>query len=169
MYADAAKLFTIGFLLIALLYSPVDTLRNKSFKLTKARHRRRRLKALRTNIMLPTAQLPLTFRPISVIIPNLKLASTLRKGEYVKKLLYLSAIVLLLVLVMAAVATTTVNADYTDYVTNPGLQHASDSGAYHGAFQYYEGLKAGWIPEAARNGGIGDTTGPANSAWGKNH
>ncbi|HAI22832.1 MAG: hypothetical protein UV37_C0004G0050 [Candidatus Collierbacteria bacterium GW2011_GWA1_42_60] len=84
------------------------------------------------------------------------------------KKLYLITALILLLFVMA-VATTTVKANLDDYVTNPGLQHASESGSIHGAFQYFEGLKAGWIPDAARNGGIGDTTGPANSWWGKNH
>ena len=85
------------------------------------------------------------------------------------KKLYLIALVTLFVFVMAMATTTMVKADYNDYVTNPGLQHASESGSYHGAFQFFEGLKAGWIPDAARNGGIGDTTGPANSWWAKNH
>lgn len=73
-------------------------------------------------------------------------------------------------LVFAAVGPmVTAHADATDYGDNPGLPHASPSGTYHGAFQYYEGTRADWIPGAAQDGGIGDTTGPANSAgapWG---
>jgi len=85
------------------------------------------------------------------------------------KKLHLIVLIALFVFVMAVATTTTVKANFDDYMTNPGLQNASPSGQYHGAFQYFEGLKAGWIPEAAGNGGIGDTTGPANSWWAKNH
>ena len=60
-------------------------------------------------------------------------------------------------------------ADPADYAANPGLAQASACGQYHGAFQYYSGTQGTpvfWIPEAAQQGGIGDTTGPANSAKG---
>jgi hypothetical protein len=42
----------------------------------------------------------------------------------------------------------------------------SECGAYHGAFEYYSHMSGYWIPGAAQQGGIGDTTGPANSAKG---
>lgn len=61
------------------------------------------------------------------------------------------------------------SADPTDYASNPGLAQASACGQYHGAFEYYshtQGTPVFWIPAAAQQGGIGDTTGPANSAKG---
>ncbi len=42
----------------------------------------------------------------------------------------------------------------------------SACGQYHGAFEYYSHMRGFWIPGAAQQGGIGDTTGPANSAKG---
>ncbi len=42
----------------------------------------------------------------------------------------------------------------------------SACGQYHGAFEYYSHMRGYWIPGAAQQGGIGDTTGPANSAKG---
>lgn len=75
---------------------------------------------------------------------------------------------LVIVLVVLLVMASPVFASAGDYDTNPGLPKASNSGQYHGAFSYYAHERAGWIPEAAQQGGLGDTTGPANSnkdAW----
>jgi hypothetical protein len=60
-------------------------------------------------------------------------------------------------------------ADPDDYATNPGLSQAGECGQYHGAFEFYshtQGTPVFWIPTVAQEGGIGDTTGPANSAKG---
>jgi hypothetical protein len=56
-------------------------------------------------------------------------------------------------------------ADAEDYVSNPGRQQSFEvsCNAGHGAFGIFEGEKGGWVPETAQEGGIGDTTGPANS------
>ena len=43
----------------------------------------------------------------------------------------------------------------------------SECGQYHGAFEYYSHMRGYWIPGAAQErGGLGHTTGPANSAKG---
>ena len=42
----------------------------------------------------------------------------------------------------------------------------SPCGQYHGAFEFYRASQGAWIPGEAQQGGIGDTTGPANSAKG---
>jgi hypothetical protein len=57
------------------------------------------------------------------------------------------------------------SADGDDYENNPGRQQAFSvsCNAGHGAFGIFEGEQGGWVPEFAQNGGIGDTTGPANS------
>jgi len=57
------------------------------------------------------------------------------------------------------------SADAGDYDNNPGRQQAFtvSCNAGHGAFGIFEGEQGGWVPAAARQGGIGDTTGPANS------
>lgn len=82
----------------------------------------------------------------------------------------LIAVVALLVLSTALMAVTPVSADGDDYANNPGLAKASPSGQTHGAFEYFKGNHGDlWVPDAAKQGGIGDTTGPANSAgapWG---
>lgn len=81
-----------------------------------------------------------------------------------KSVFVLGALVLLL-----AISVTPVFATPGDYNSNPGLAQASPSGQYHGAFQYFAHEAGGWIPGAAQQGGLGDTTGPANSAgapWG---
>ena len=56
-------------------------------------------------------------------------------------------------------------ADQGDYDNNPGRQRASEvsCNSGHGAFGIFEGESGGWVPGAAQQGGIGDTTGPANS------
>jgi hypothetical protein len=56
-------------------------------------------------------------------------------------------------------------ADGDDYDTNPGrIQSFTVScNAGHGAFEIFRGTRADWVPAAARDGGIGDTTGPTNS------
>ena len=56
-------------------------------------------------------------------------------------------------------------ADAEDYEDNPGRQRSFEvsCNAGHGAFGIFEGERGGWVPEAAQAGGIGDTTGPANS------
>ena len=56
-------------------------------------------------------------------------------------------------------------ADLGDYLENPGrIQSFTVScNAGHGAFGIFEGERGGWVPAAAQQGGIGDTTGPANS------
>jgi hypothetical protein len=56
-------------------------------------------------------------------------------------------------------------ADAEDYVNNPGRQQSFtvSCNAGHGAFQFFQGDQGGFVPEAAQAGGIGDTTGPANS------
>ena len=56
-------------------------------------------------------------------------------------------------------------ADGDDYENNPGRQRAFEvsCNAGHGAFGIFEGERGGWVPDAAQQGGIGDTTGPANS------
>jgi hypothetical protein len=56
----------------------------------------------------------------------------------------------------------TASADAGDYYHPQG----SECGQYHGAFEYYRGTRGDWIPGEAQQGGIGDTTGPANSAKG---
>jgi hypothetical protein len=57
------------------------------------------------------------------------------------------------------------SADLGDYLANPGREQSStvSCNAGHGAFGIFEGERGGWVPEAAQQGGIGDTTGPANS------
>jgi len=57
------------------------------------------------------------------------------------------------------------SADLGDYLANPGRQQAEtvSCNSGHGAFGIFEGEKGGWVPGAAQQGGIGDTTGPANS------
>jgi len=57
------------------------------------------------------------------------------------------------------------SADAGDYEDNPGRQRAFEvsCNAGHGAFGIFEGERGGWVPAAAQQGGIGDTTGPANS------
>ena len=57
------------------------------------------------------------------------------------------------------------SADAGDYENNPGRQQAVtvSCNAGHGAFGIFEGERGGWVPGAAQEGGIGDTTGPANS------
>ena len=59
------------------------------------------------------------------------------------------------------------NADLGDYVSNPGFQQSGSvsCNSGHGAFQIFEGTRADWIPAAAQQGGIGDTTGPTNSGF----
>lgn len=64
---------------------------------------------------------------------------------------------LALMLVMSAPALAT-PADYEP--------RGSACGQYHGAFEFYSHMRGYWIPGAAQQGGIGDTTGPANSAKG---
>ena len=56
-------------------------------------------------------------------------------------------------------------ADAEDYEDNPGRQQSFtvSCNAGHGAFGIFEGERGGWVPESAQQGGIGDTTGPANS------
>lgn len=56
-------------------------------------------------------------------------------------------------------------ADGGDYDANPGRQQAFtvSCNAGHGAFGIFEGERGGWVPAYAQDGGIGDTTGPANS------
>lgn len=62
----------------------------------------------------------------------------------------------------------TAAADIGDYLSNPGRQQAQSvsCNAGHGAFGIFEGEKGGWVPGEAQQGGIGDTTGPANSGLG---
>ena len=57
------------------------------------------------------------------------------------------------------------NADIDDYLSNPGFQQSStvSCNSGHGAFEIFRGTQGAWIPAAAQQGGIGDTTGPANS------
>lgn len=57
------------------------------------------------------------------------------------------------------------SADADDYESNPGRQRSFEvsCNAGHGAFGIFEGERGGWVPETAQEGGIGDTTGPANS------
>jgi len=57
------------------------------------------------------------------------------------------------------------SADAGDYEDNPGRQQAStvSCNSGHGAFGIFKGEQGGWVPGAAQEGGIGDTTGPANS------
>ena len=57
------------------------------------------------------------------------------------------------------------SADINDYNINPGFQQSQSvsCNSGHGAFQIFEGDRGGWVPIAAQQGGIGDTTGPANS------
>ena len=61
------------------------------------------------------------------------------------------------------------SADIGDYLSNPGRQQAESVTACsgHGAFGIFRGERGGWVPEAAQQGGIGDTTGPANSGLGR--
>jgi hypothetical protein len=56
-------------------------------------------------------------------------------------------------------------ADAEDYEDNPGREQSFtvSCNAGHGAFQFFQGDRGGFVPEAAQNGGIGDTTGPDNS------
>ena len=56
-------------------------------------------------------------------------------------------------------------ADAEDYENNPGRQQASSvsCNSGHGAFGIFRGEQGGWVPGEAQQGGIGDTTGPANS------
>jgi|GEM_PF-5096008 len=69
------------------------------------------------------------------------------------------------ILVLAACAllasSSVASADVGDYHPQGAAR-----GEYHGAFEYFGGLQAAWIPAAAQDGGIGETTGPANSAKG---
>ncbi|HKY50992.1 MAG TPA: hypothetical protein VJP45_07035 [Candidatus Limnocylindria bacterium] len=57
------------------------------------------------------------------------------------------------------------NADGEDYESNPGRQQSFtvSCNAGHGAFGIFEGERGAWVPAAAQEGGIGDSTGPANS------
>jgi len=57
------------------------------------------------------------------------------------------------------------SADLGDYLGNPGRQQSFQvsCNAGHGAFGIFEGERGGWVPAAAQQGGIGDTTGPGNS------
>jgi hypothetical protein len=57
------------------------------------------------------------------------------------------------------------SADDGDYDNNPGRLQAFtvSCNAGHGAFGIFEGERGGWVPGEAQQGGIGDTTGPANS------
>jgi len=57
------------------------------------------------------------------------------------------------------------SADIGDYLTNPGRQQAESvsCNSGHGAFGIFRGERGAWIPAEAQQGGIGDTTGPANS------
>jgi len=59
------------------------------------------------------------------------------------------------------------SADINDYLSNPGFQQSQtvSCNSGHGAFQIFEGTRAAWIPAAAQQGGIGDTTGPTNSGF----
>jgi hypothetical protein len=62
------------------------------------------------------------------------------------------------------------SADLGDYLSNPGRDRASEvsCNSGHGAFGIFRGERGGWVPGEAQQGGIGDTTGPANSgaaAW----
>ncbi len=61
------------------------------------------------------------------------------------------------------------SADIEDYLENPGRQQSFSvtACAGHGAFGIFEGEQGGFVPEAAQEGGIGDTTGPANSEIGR--
>ena len=56
-----------------------------------------------------------------------------------------------------------------DYADNPGRQQSFTvtACAGHGAFGIFEGEQGGFVPEEAQQGGIGDTTGPANSEVGR--
>ena len=56
-----------------------------------------------------------------------------------------------------------------DYESNPGRQQSFTvtACAGHGAFGIFEGERGGFVPEAAQQGGIGDTTGPSNSGLGQ--
>ena len=56
-------------------------------------------------------------------------------------------------------------ADAEDYENNPGRERSFEvsCNAGHGAFGIFEGEQGGWVPGAAQEGGIGDSTGPANS------
>jgi len=78
-----------------------------------------------------------------------------------RKLITLAAVVAALSIPTAAWA------DPDDYATNPGLEQAGACGQYHGAFEFYshtQDTPVFWIPTVAQEGGLGDTTGPANSA-----
>jgi hypothetical protein len=57
------------------------------------------------------------------------------------------------------------NADLGDYLANPGYQQSGSvsCNSGHGAFEIFRGERGGWVPGEAQQGGIGDTTGPANS------
>lgn len=71
------------------------------------------------------------------------------------------------VVVAALFTPAAASADPDDYAANPGLAQAGACGQYHGAFEFYshtQGTPVFWIPTDAQQGGIGDTTGPANSA-----
>ena len=59
------------------------------------------------------------------------------------------------------------SADINDYNSNPGFQQSQSvsCNSGHGAFQIFEGDRGGWVPSAAQEGGIGDTTGPTNSGF----
>ena len=68
---------------------------------------------------------------------------------------------LVIVISMALATGSVASADLGDY--HP---QGSPCGQYHGAFEFFRGTQGSWIPGAAQQGGIGDTTGPANSAKG---
>ncbi len=61
----------------------------------------------------------------------------------------------------------TANADLGQYLNNPGFNQSQSvsCNSGHGAFQFFEGQRAAWIPAAAQAGGIGDTTGPTQSGF----
>lgn len=57
------------------------------------------------------------------------------------------------------------SADINDYYANPGYNQSQgvSCNSGHGAFEIFRGERGGWVPTYAQQGGIGDTTGPANS------
>jgi hypothetical protein len=61
------------------------------------------------------------------------------------------------------------SAGLDDYLDNPGRQESFTvtACAGHGAFGIFEGERGGFVPGDAQQGGIGDTTGPANSEVGR--
>ena len=73
---------------------------------------------------------------------------------------------------LAALGAVPVSADDNGYNPPPAVQDNCDAG--HGAFgafshhfMFQDPSGVNWIAEAAQQGGIGDTTGPANSGLGQ--